>query len=337
MLSFDLVHPPDFESYYLQVFAGLSSIFYSTALVTEVLDFILRDKPNLVVERHVSCYGVSKALKSFTQSNVLISVGEIGVQLWELPSFRELKYFEIAPMYFCAAIFSDEKTVVVGNDTLDFWDIETEKRVRQIACHHQTRMLALTKDEKILAGANFGKKINIWDVESGKLLRTLESADSIPTIQFSLDTTTLHVVTNGNIYEMNTNNGELKRIDFDFGEVTAIKVTAINELSGSLVLTVLDQDFSRSSNLEVWDFSKKELKWSSSHNAKVSGIFDIGTSVVSGGQRESLKLWDIETGRLLTDYAGGKDRSFARFDITPDRRRLIAATNAGLIIIFNLS
>jgi len=333
MLSFDLLHPPDFESYYRQVFNGLSSVFYSSALVSEVLAFVLRDKPNLVVEREVSCYGVSKALKTFTQSNRLISVGEIGVQLWELPSFRELKYFEIAPMYLCAAIFSDEKTVVVGNDTLDFWDIETEKRVRQIDdCHHQTRMLALTEDEKILAGANFGKKINIWNVESGKLLKTLESADSYPTIQFSLDHTTLHVVTNGNIYEMNTTNGELNRIDFHFREVTAI-----NELSGSLLLTVLHKVFSRSSDVEVWDFSKKELKWSSSHNAKVSGIFDIGTSVVSGGQRESLKLWDIETGRLLTEYAGGKDRSFARFDITPDRRRLIAATNAGLIIIFNLS
>jgi len=333
MLSFDLIHPPDYERYYRQVVTALSRVFYSSALIAEVLHFVLHKKPELVVERELGCYGPSKALKVFKNSNLLVSVGEIGVQLWELSTLEQLKWFEIEPMFLCAAIFSDEKHVVVGRDTLDFWDIQTEKRVRQWKhpCLNKTRILALTEDEKILAGANFGKKISLWNVESGELLRTLESCTSYPTIKFSLKDSTLHIVHNGDIHEMNTTNGDLiKLISNRESEVTAIK-----EYPGSL-LFVHHTALSRSSDLVFWDFATNKIKWSNRENTEVSGIFDTGKCLVSGGSRESITLWNSETGRLLTGYIGGKDRSFCRFDISPDRQRLIASTNAGLIMVFNL-
>jgi WD40 repeat protein len=333
MLSFDLVHPPDFQKYHRQVVIALSRVFYSSALISEVLQFILQEKAELVVEREIRCIGPSRALKIFKESNMLVSVGEIGVQQWDLSSFQELKHFDINPIFLCAVIFSDAKTVVVGNLTLDFWDTETEKMVRSIPCRRNTRMLALTKDEKLLAGANFFNKITIWNVESGELLTTLDSASGFPLIQFfTQDDSRLHVANYGDVYEMNAISGELKELYSDRNR----EVKVIKELPGSLLVTVNHQARKGSSDLEVWDFKRRKIKWSSVHNAEVSGIFNSRTFVISSGERESVKLWDIETGRLLSEYYGGQDRSFIKFEITPDRQKLIAATNAGLIMIFTL-
>lgn len=338
MLSFDLVDPPDFQNYCQQVAAALSPYFWSPLLLNEVLQFILHGKPEIVVECELNCFGPSKALKTFKHTDLLVSVGEIGVELWELSYFRRIKYFEIEHMYLCAAIFSDEKTVVVANETLDFYDIATEKKLRQIPCQQKIRILTLTEDEKILAGASFGRNIDFWNVQSGKLIRTLDSSAACADILFSLDDTTLHIVHHGDILQMNAATGEVTPLYSDNdGEVTAIQ-----EFPGPLLLTANHKRDrykrnQRWTEVTLWDLTTYRRTWAKPHGAKVISVCDMGTSVVSGGERETVRLWDLETGDLLTQYDGGRQRAFKRFALTPDRRRLVAATNAGIIVIFNLS
>jgi len=342
MLSFDLVQRPLYQRYYREVVIALSRVFYSNCLIAEVLNFVLHKEPDLVVERELNCYGPSKALKIFKNSNLLASVGEIGLQLWELSTLEQLKWFEISPMFLCAAIFSDEKTVVVGRDSLHFWDIETEEKVREVPCLPRTRMLALNEDETILAGADFGYKINLYNVGSGELLRTLKSPSAYPAIKFSMNKPTLHCVRDGYVYKVNTESGNHETL---YSTVNA-EVNAIMEFyPGSLLVAVRHQPVLRlnerpndrpKNEMEMWDVATDKKRWSCHPKTRVSGVFDASRCIVTGGEREALNLWDLETGDQLAGYYGGNDRAFCRFEITPDRQRLIATTNAGLIMVFNL-
>jgi len=338
MLSFDLVHRPLYQRYYREVVIALSRVFYSNCLIAEVLHFVLHKEPDLVVERELSCYGPSKALKIFKNSNLLASVGEIGLQLWDLSTLEQLKWFEISPMFLCAAIFSDEKTVVVARDSLHFWDIETEEKVRQLPCLPRTRMLALNKDETILAGADFGDNINLYNVASGKLLRTLKSPSAYPSVKFSLNKSTLWIVRDGDIYKVNTESGNHETLY----STTHAEVNSIMEFyPGSLLIAFRHKEEffrlkKRPNELELWDLATKQKIWSSYPKTSVSGVFETSRCMVTGGEREALNLWDLETGAQLAGYYGGSDRAFCRFEITPDRQRLIASTNAGLIMVFNL-
>jgi len=347
MLSFDLAHRPVYKRYYREVVIALSRVFYSNCLIKEVLHFVVDhpdQQPRLVVERELSCTGPSKALKILKEKKLLASVGEIGVQLWDLSTLEQVKWIEISPMYLCAAIFSDEKTVVVGRDCLHFWDIETGKKVRELPCLSQTRMLALNEDESILAGADFFSKINLYNVASGELLRTLESPTAYPAIEFSLTKSIMHVFRDGDIYKLNTESGDSQILY----SVKQLEIDAIKEYPGSLLVSVYHKQVfgyqkpvsphkGPPNELELWDLATKEKRWTSHHKTRLTGIFDIGRCVVSGGEREAINLWDLETGGLLASYYGGNDRAFIRFEITPDRQRLIASTNAGLIMVFNLS
>jgi len=321
---------------------ALSRVFYSNCLIAEVLNFVLHKEPDLVVERELNCYGPSKALKIFKNSNLLASVGEIGVQLWELSTLEQKKWFEISPMFLCAAIFSDEKTVVVGRDYLHFWDIETEQSVRKVKCLPRTRMLELNEDETILAAADFGYRINLYNVESGELLRTLKSPSAFPNIKFSLNKPTLHIVREGYIYKVNIESGNHEEV---YSTVNA-EVNAIMEFyPGSLLIAVSHNQLLTlnqrpkelpKNELQMWDLATWQKRWSCHPKTTVSGIFEASRCMVTGGEREALNLWDSETGAQLAGYYGGNDRAFCRFEITPDRQRLIASTNAGLIMVFNL-
>lgn len=114
------------------------------------------------------------------------SAGSIYLVLWRLSDFKEIREFSDIPAEFSAIEFApDGKTVFTydDNDMLRRWEVVTGKEIWSVQGDSSpygsvvfSRNGKVAFSAKGLATPYFGEiKIKLWDLETGKLLRTLPS------------------------------------------------------------------------------------------------------------------------------------------------------------------
>lgn len=124
---------------------------------------------------------------------VLVSGGRDGLKVWDAASGNELRSLKLAPVK-AAAFSRDGGTLAVAHpglikilDTASW--IETDSL--PAAPEPAFSVLAFSPDGKQLAALGAHQEVDVWDLESRRVVKTLEHEDYVMSITWSAETNTL--------------------------------------------------------------------------------------------------------------------------------------------------
>jgi len=188
--------------------------------------------------------------------------------------------------------------------------------------------LVVTYDGKCIISASTDNTIKIWDVETGKLLRSLMGhstrvgyVELTPDSKYIISASRDHSI---KIWDIRT--GELLRTllgHAGFVEVFTITPDGKYIISGSYDRT-----------LKIWDIeSGVLLQTLKGHSDYINSVVvsNDGKRAASISADQTLKIWDLENGFLLYTLANPNDYSNSFYiktiALTPDGRFVISASN----------
>ncbi|MEH2048454.1 beta-propeller domain-containing protein [Nostoc sp.] len=185
--------------------------------------------------------------------------------------------------------------------------------------------VAISPDSKTLASGNgYGPTIEnetlkLWNLETGKLIRSISASAKIRSVAFSPDGKTLISGTEDNTIKLwNVDNGQLLKTLSGHSEiVTSVAVSSDgkNLVSGSFDKTI-----------KLWDLKTGELiRTFSGHTGAVYSVAidPKDKLILSGSSDKTIKSWDLSTGRLVRTFSGHSS-VVASVAISPDGQSLIS-------------
>jgi len=214
------------------------------------------------------------------------------VRLWDVDTGKELRRFEGHTSFVVRVAFSPDGRRALSasfDDTLRLWDVATGKELRRLqGPENAVRNAAFSADGRwALSGGTARRTLRLWDMESGKELRCFDHTNDAVSLAFSPD--------------------------------------GRRALSSGMVQTPPDR-----SATWLWDLaSGKELHRFhelGGHIASVAFSPD-GRQILSGGWSETVRLWDVETGREL--HCLQTPAMVHSVAFSPDGRRALSAGGGG--------
>ena len=192
--------------------------------------------------------------------------------------------------------------------------------------------VAMSQDGKIIVSGSRDKSIKIWDVKTGKLLKTLKGhSDSITSVTTNQ---------NANIIVSGSNDSNIKIWDMKTGEL--LKTLKGNRYEITSVAVSQDGNTvvssSRDKSIKIWDVKTgkllKIIKRYGDFLNSVSFSRD-GHTIVSGSIDTSVSIWDVKTGELLKNFKGISSRVNS-VAMSQDGKMIVAGLNDKSIKIWNV-
>ncbi|MBI1913371.1 MAG: sigma-70 family RNA polymerase sigma factor [Planctomycetes bacterium] len=275
------------------------------------------------------------SLVAFTPDGKAVVVAvDATVRIWDTGSGEELRQYPIGKREFCALAVSPDGNWVAVAETVGpvyLWEWRAKGEVRTLRVGDLYALaLAFSPDSKTLAGGSYDRLgIRLWDVASGRLLRTLSGPENTTYpegLAFSPDGKTLASTDAGNTTGKNrsgsvllwsTSTGKLLRELPTPGESPS-KVAFSKD--GRWLATTTD------GGARVWDLrSGKEVENSESHRGHVHRIAVSASGLVATASDDhTARLWDLTTGKHLFKL---KHRHWVRgIALSPDGKRLVTSS-----------
>jgi len=237
-------------------------------------------------------------------------------------------------------------------------------RVNSVAFSTDGRLLASGTGVGIISGGDFGNTIKIWEVSTGRLLRTLDYQTYVYSVAFSPDGRLLAFGGWENymrLWKLDTYKVPPTKLDHG-SFVTKVAFTPDNrivassgsnmiklwEVSTGKLLRTLQGDASliysmaisayggliaagsKHGNIIVWEINTGKVRYTfRAHlNAVTSVVFGPnGYLLASGSHDTTVALWNIRTGQLLRRLTES-DNTISSVAISPDGRILAAGSSA---------
>ena len=203
------------------------------------------------------------------------------------------------------------------NYTIKLRDVSTGRLLRTFTGHkHYTISISFSPDGKYLASGSQDDTIKLWDVSTGKLLYTLESG--YISISFSPDGKYLASAGGYTIRVWEVSTGKLVHKLEGHNAVRSISFSPDGRLLAS-----------GGSIIEFWDISKgKPIKKTFNYytcDIRAVSFSPDGKFLASGSSDETIKLWEVPTGRLLKTLKGHED-GISSISFSPDGKYLASGS-----------
>lgn len=159
--------------------------------------------------------------------------------------------------------------------------------------------VAISPDGQTLVSGSNDNTIKIWNLHTGKLLRTLKYSAHINTVAISPDGQTLASGSDDKTIEIwNLHTGKLLRTLNGHSDLVASVAFSPNKqilASGSSDRTI-----------KLWNYSTGKLLRTLAHPIGVSSVTfsPDGQTFASGSYENTIKLWNLHTGKLLRTITG---------------------------------
>lgn len=187
------------------------------------------------------------------------------------------------------------------------------------------------------------RTLRVWDLESGKCLRTLEGdSNIIQNMEISPDGKKA-IAVSAKYLKDNNSDYDISFQVWDMGSGDYYDESRTNEddelypkirTVGGKAISLLEYD----SVLKVWDLKRGEcLRTLKGHGDSILdfGITSDGKRAISASWDKTLKLWDLESGECLWTLKDHKDH-LNSVSITPDGKRAVSASADSSLKVWNL-
>jgi WD40 repeat protein len=180
--------------------------------------------------------------------------------------------------------------------------------------------VALTADGLRIVSASWDKTVKVWDVNTGRLLRTIQGEDEFAAVAVTPDGQLIVSASwDGTVKVSGLATGELLRTLKGHEDIVAdVTVTP----DGQRVVSA-----SNDRTLKVWQLdSGRLLRTLKGHADKVTGVAVTtdGAWIVSTSRDNTVKVWDVDTGALIRTIEGHASKVNG-IATAPDQRALTAS------------
>jgi len=189
----------------------------------------------------------------------------------------------------------------------------------------EVNSIAFSPDGKVLASGSFDNSIKLWDISTGRLIRSLEKHGAVCALAFSLG----GILAAGGyktirVWEINSG-----RLLVSISDAHSRDVTSVAFRPDGAVLASGSND----NTIKLWDMETGRLrKTIITHPAYVHAVAfsPDGRLLAAGGEDFTVKLWNARTGERLQTLAGhsGVVEALA---FRPDGRFLLSGSADGSI------
>ena len=256
------------------------------------------------------------------------------IRLWDLSSMQEVASFPIAEADLNVIAFSPDGSLLASAEAI--WDVSSGERInvlntRPVAPGH----IAFSPDGTQLAVAGFHQSIEIWDVNSGSVLRTIDipaEAVGFFNINYSTDGKSLAAggAQNGTVTFLDVDTGQVTA-SFEHGNASDIHDVAISP-DGHLLASGGTDYAAR-----IWDIATGEVLFKLHLG---NGIYSLafspdGALLATAGCDRTVKLWDVESGRMLRSLSHPDELMAVAF--SADGKLLAAGGYDFTIVVWGIS
>ena len=237
--------------------------------------------------------------------------------------------------------YSPDGTMIAAATTIGVWiyDVQTGKELQLLATEPvYVLSIAFSPDSTKLVSSGIGAPLSLWDVQSGRLLRTnpIESSRTNYGVAFSPDGKT--IASHGQIGTVqlwNPDTGENLRTLKGQEAWSGLFSIQFSPDGNTLATGWLD------GTICLWDVNTGKIKHTlTDHEGWVLSLqfFPDGKTLASGSgaQDHIIRLWDVNTGSLIRTLVGHYDW-ILDIAISPHSNILIACDNHYEIRIWNLN
>ncbi len=223
----------------------------------------------------------------------------------------------------------DGRTVVIGLGTggIILLDTTTDARSQNLG-HGMRRILGLafSSDGQLLAGCDIDETVRLWDIKTGKLLRTfIGHKDEVFSVAFSPDGKTVVSSSKESVRLWNTHGEEQLRSVITH---TAILGAAFSPDGNTLASGNADN------TVRLWDAKSGEpLTTLIGHKGEVSNVaFSPDGNTLASMGNDTVRLWDARTGEHLRALSESKYYSMA---FSPDDETLATEHQGNTVRLWN--
>jgi WD40 repeat protein len=204
--------------------------------------------------------------------------------------------------------------------------------------------IAFNPNGKEIVTGSFDQSLKIWDIASGKELKTLVGPSGhhnlVLCATFSPDGKTIASGGADNAVKLWTKDGVRS-----LGHANLVEAVAFNP-AGTLLATG-----SQDGTLRIWDASKgQQVRQINAHvQPSVQAVYSVawspdGKQIASGSNDATMKLWDANTGKLVREFRAYKPKDFEKghrdgifcLAFSPDGRQLASGSSDHSIKLWNV-
>lgn len=193
--------------------------------------------------------------------------------------------------------------------TIRLWDLRTGETVRTLNNSHAVNNITLSPDgNKIYGtGPSYKPSVKIWQRETGQLKQVISDFETVVrAMDVSSDSEVLAAALLRGVVELwDTRTGDrLKTLTGHTDYVTAVAFAPGGR-------TLVTGSAGRDRSIRVWNVEKGEERYSITPqtNGHKDWVLDVdvasnGRVFASASADKTIKLWDVETGRLIRTFTG---------------------------------
>jgi WD40 repeat protein len=203
-----------------------------------------------------------------------------------------------------------------------------------------------TRDGKYLISAGHDKVIRVWEVETGRLDRTIQGeigdGDEGKIYAMALSPDDRYLAVGGWLAGKPANRDAIRLHDFRSGEVVGllkghenvILALAFSPDGRYLVSGGGDQ------TARVWDLEARPMKQAHLLSGHTDAIYAVafspdGRRIVTGSDDDTLKLWDATRGALVKDLEKRHSNDVGSVALSPDGRYLVSGDNDKKVLLWD--
>jgi WD40 repeat protein/uncharacterized caspase-like protein len=287
---------------------------------------------------------------AFSRDGKVLASGSLDktVKLWEVASGKELRTLSgHNGQVFAVAISPDGQVLASGSgdSTVKLWDPAAGREIRALTNHgdpsnpdtgypERVNTVAISPNGKVLASGS-DVTVKLWDVASGKLLRTLAESSRTQrgtspfVVAFSPDGQVLASGADDSVMLWDVATGKL--IGTLKGGPDSVSRVAFSP-DGKIVAGAVGD------KVKLWEVvTSKEVRTLTGHTQGVTSLaFSAdGQTLATGSQDNTVKLWEIATGREVCTLFGHSNGVFA-VSFRPDGRALFTASEDGSVRLWSI-
>jgi WD40 repeat protein len=232
------------------------------------------------------------------------------IKLWDVQTGKLIRTFEDSGVNSVAV--SPDGTILISasNEIIKLRDINTGKLLHKLEHLFPVSDIAISKNGNRLVSRNIGDEIILWDMQTGKLIRTLKKEtvydnDAIPVTSIAISPDGSTVVSgylDGTIILQDASTGEnIRTLNNQTPGVYSITISP----DGNTLVSGSYYD----NTIKFWNIrTGKLISTLEAHLYNVSSlaIGSDGKTLVSGSYDNTMKMWDMTNSKLLHTFCSLK-------------------------------